>query len=118
MHAHIDAALKALYLAEEVYARAVANVEGQYLKSLESISDGDSAECGALKAQIAGVRSKYLKSSVAAPVVEPVRSRFEAERSKYLKSSVAAPVVEPVRSRFEADASGDAPVPVKKAVKK
>jgi fumarylacetoacetate (FAA) hydrolase family protein len=81
MHANIDAALKALHNAEDAYASAVSNLEGQYLRSLETSHDGDNAECQEIKAQIAAVRKKYLKGSVGAPSAESVKPRFEADAS-------------------------------------
>ena len=94
MHDKVIAALKALHNAEDAYQGAIANIEGQHLRSLESAHDGDNAECKDIKAQIASVRAKYLK-----PVV-------------------AAPVGEPVKARFDADASGDAPIAPVKSKKK
>lgn len=76
MHSNIEQALKALHTAEEVYNGSLANIEGQYLRSLASAHDGDSAECLDIKAQVASVRAKYLKASVDAPSADPVKPRF------------------------------------------
>jgi DNA-binding FrmR family transcriptional regulator len=81
MHDKIAAALKARHKAEEEYLGVVANVEGQYLRSLESSHDGSNAECKDILAQIKSVRAKYLKPGVAAPVAEPVKARFDADAS-------------------------------------
>lgn len=94
MHDKVIAALKALHNAEDAYQSAVAQIEGQHLRSLASSHDGNNAECKDIQAQIKSVRSKYLKSVVAAPVGDPVKARFDA------------------------DASGDAPVAPVKSKKK
>lgn len=50
---HIHEALKALAQADAARAKAVENIEGQYLRSLENVADP------AVKRQIAAVRKLY-----------------------------------------------------------
>lgn len=53
LHQQIHEALKALVQADAARAKAVENIEGQYLRSLEGVADA------AVKRQIAAVRKLY-----------------------------------------------------------
>jgi hypothetical protein len=68
LHDRIHEALKALNLAQEVYAQSVRAIEGQYLRPLEA--SGEAAE------QIAIVRAQFTESAALDMGHQSVRARF------------------------------------------
>ena len=59
LHSNIVEALKVLGTRKDEHARAVQNLDTQYLKALEASHDGDSDECEQVLAQIDAVRALY-----------------------------------------------------------
>jgi hypothetical protein len=59
LHPQVVEALKVLRARKDEYARALASIEGQYLRPLEGAHDGKNDACTGMRAQLKAVRKLF-----------------------------------------------------------